>query len=413
MVQRVLTRQTGALPRASVLRVEVAIVGAGIAGCTLAYELASLGVRVAVFDQASIAASSSGRNTGTLLHQPEPQVAAMLARSVQIYQELEAQTFDLELREHPQLLLARDAAQLEAARARAAGLEAGGTLSEFVGADEMAKSFPALAPELAGGFVVPGAWTLHAEAATRAFAEAARQRGAMIRTGQRVGLMLPRRGDRETGLVTDDGLVVADVIVVATGAAVPELLPQVPVAPGRGWLMRTTPLPWALPWIIEEISWSDQVVLGCVTRSPTLADIGRETFGAPVVQAFVLAPQVDGSTFLGASLAPSLRDAVEGVDAPRLLSARACSVAPALGETRITRAWSALRPMTVDGLPIAGRSPVEGVWVHGGHGSLGMQAAPATAEWLAATITGSRHAAPQLAWLPPERLLATQDRPAF
>jgi glycine/D-amino acid oxidase-like deaminating enzyme len=42
--------------------------------------------------------------------------------------------------------------------------------------------------------------------------------------------------------------------------------------------------------------------------------------------------------------------------------------------------------MTPDGLPVA-RQLDENLWVHGGHGSLGMQAAPATARRLAEEMT--------------------------
>jgi glycine/D-amino acid oxidase-like deaminating enzyme len=44
--------------------------------------------------------------------------------------------------------------------------------------------------------------------------------------------------------------------------------------------------------------------------------------------------------------------------------------------------------MTPDGLPLAGAADVEGLLIHGGHASLGMQAAPATAAWLAAWMHG-------------------------
>jgi glycine/D-amino acid oxidase-like deaminating enzyme len=50
---------------------EVIVVGGGIAGTTVARELARRGTRVQLFEQATLAAGASGRNTGTLL-QPAP-----------------------------------------------------------------------------------------------------------------------------------------------------------------------------------------------------------------------------------------------------------------------------------------------------------------------------------------------------
>ena len=63
---------------------EAVVIGGGIAGCTLAYELASRGVGVTVIEQSLIAAESSGRNTGTLLSGPQRAVVEMLDKSVEV-----------------------------------------------------------------------------------------------------------------------------------------------------------------------------------------------------------------------------------------------------------------------------------------------------------------------------------------
>jgi glycine/D-amino acid oxidase-like deaminating enzyme len=52
--------------------------------------------------------------------------------------------------------------------------------------------------------------------------------------------------------------------------------------------------------------------------------------------------------------------------------------------------------MTPDGFPIVGATHREGLYVHGGHGSLGMQSAPATAKQLASHILNSSVIAPWL-----------------
>ena len=57
---------------------DVIVVGGGIAGTTIAWELARRGTRTRLYEQGPLAAGASGRNTGTLLHQIEPAVAAML-----------------------------------------------------------------------------------------------------------------------------------------------------------------------------------------------------------------------------------------------------------------------------------------------------------------------------------------------
>jgi glycine/D-amino acid oxidase-like deaminating enzyme len=58
--------------------------------------------------------------------------------------------------------------------------------------------------------------------------------------------------------------------------------------------------------------------------------------------------------------------------------------------------------MLSDGLPVAGKTAVEGLFVHGGMGSIGMHAAPATARWLVdAVLTSDGN--PTREWLRPDR----------
>jgi glycine/D-amino acid oxidase-like deaminating enzyme len=160
--------------------------------------------------------------------------------------------------------------------------------------------------------------------------------------------------------------------------------------------MRTERLGFDLPWLIEEISWPDQEEVGRAVRLPTFEDIARGNYHRPVLEAFVLVPQLSDGALLGASLAPTLREAVETVDMPQRLATRALRFSNALKSVAIRSAWHAHRPMTPDGFPIVGATHREGVYVHCGHGSLGMQSAPATAKQLASHILNSSVIAPWL-----------------
>jgi glycine/D-amino acid oxidase-like deaminating enzyme len=367
---------------------DVIVVGGGIAGTTVAWELARRGTRVELLEQATLAAGASGRNTGTLLHQVEPVVAAMLRESEERYRELQDGDVDFRWTQREELLLARDPGQLRVVEQKAAILAQQGVATESVAGDDLRAAFPAFSGDVLGGAVLAGASTIEAEPATRAFAEAARRAGATIRTGARVGRILVTDG-RVSGVLTDAGPVAAGAVIVATGPWLTELLPLAPMKPGRGWLMRTQRLDFDVPWIVEEVSWPDQAVLGAAASPTPLADLAAGRLDQPVGECFLLCPLPDGDAFVGASLSTSLRDAVEGIDAPQRMAARALEVAPGLAESvGVTRAWWGLRPMTPDGLPLAGPAEIDGLLIHGGHSSLGMQAAPATAAWLAAWMHG-------------------------
>jgi D-hydroxyproline dehydrogenase subunit beta len=323
-------------------------------------------------------------------------VAAMLRGSVQAYRELPDGT-DVRMTARTELLFARDEERLPATAARAEAFAAQGVGVERLTAEEVRAALPELDLRLVGGYALDGVYTVDAEAATRAFAEAARAAGATVSTGVRVGAVAAG------GLTTDAGPVAADAVVVATGPWMTDLVPGAAVRGGRGWLMRTSRLEFPLPWIVEEDAWPDQVVLGHAAEPVPLGDIAAGAAEEPVAGAFLLCPLPDGDALVGASLSTSLRDAVEGADAPRRIAARALEVAPGLaGAVRVVRAWSGLRPMTPDGLPVVGAAERDGVYLHGGHASLGMQAAPATAAWLAA-LMHSEPTHPTMEELRPDR----------
>ena len=67
----------------------------------------------------------------------------------------------------------------------------------------------------------------------------------------------------------------------------------------------------------------------------------------------------------------------EGVSG--LLNA-ATEVLPALAQAQLQSTWAGLRPGTQDGLPLLGRTDVEGLWLATGHHRNGVLLAPVTAE---------------------------------
>ena len=70
---------------------------------------------------------------------------------------------------------------------------------------------------------------------------------------------------------------------------------------------------------------------------------------------------------------------------------RALDYMPGLSELNAIRTWTGFRATTPDSMPIIGRHPSrEQLWLAVGHEGLGVTTAPATAELLAAQMTGGR-----------------------
>ena len=138
---------------------DVAIVGGGIVGTTLALELARRGMRVVLHEQAGVAAGASGRNSGVVWHPTDPVLEALYLETLRRYRELPglvsdrvpaadpAHGFRLEDTPAGILTLGTDHAALEAAaRAEAEAFPRVGT--RYVAPDELRVLEPGLAPGL-------------------------------------------------------------------------------------------------------------------------------------------------------------------------------------------------------------------------------------------------------------------------
>ncbi len=386
------------------------VIGGGIAGCTLAYELASRGVKTVVIEQAVVAAESSGRNTGTLLSGPQKEVVEMLDASAAIYRELADGPVPFEFAPVGHLLISEDEASFEAAAVMAERYRAAGVAMEKVSGAELARDHRRIGFRIAGGYHVGRAWTLEPMGATHAFAHAARDAGATIVTGLRVAQIRSRNGTVE-GVLTDQGIIAADLVFIANGLWMADLLrrtvgdgplPSLPFTAGRGWLIQLGKLDFELPWIVEELTWPDQEELGRRMSLVALADVAAQRDDQPAVEAICLNPMRGGDARLGASVQPAFRDLLRNTDMPARIAARALRMLPGLGSLHVKNVYPGNRPMLSDGLPVAGGTAVEGLFVHGGMGSIGMAAAPATARWLVdAALSGD--GTPAQAWLRPER----------
>jgi glycine/D-amino acid oxidase-like deaminating enzyme len=216
-----------------------------------------------------------------------------------------------------------------------------------------------------------------------------------------VGQVITRSGRCE-GVLTDAGPLAANAVVLATGPWLQELLPRAPVFAGRGWLLRTGPLDFELPWVLAEMAWPDLDELGRASRPPTLSEVAAGGYDKPVAATVAVVGLPAGGAVIGTSLAPSLREPVEGVEMPSRIARRALELLPGLASVSITAGWYGMRPMSPDGLPLVGATQTDGLFLHAGHGSIGMQAAPATARWLADLVLDAKVPA-ELERLRPDR----------
>lgn len=376
---------------------DIVVVGGGIIGTACAFELADRGASVTLLEKDELAAGASGRNLGYLDTSKDPILAPLARRSLERYAEISADPptpFFLDDEPIGTLAVTIDEDEIEDLRAWAASAQAVGVEVERV--DERVHELePELSPRVLEAYLLHEGHRVDPLALTVCLGTLAREAGATIRH-HCPARRLVGRGDRVTGVVTDDGVLGADAIVLAAGpwssAIARPLGVSLPIASARGWLVHAAPeRPLFHHWIQ---SGARRLLAG---RDPALASepgalmLSMREFGeaaesrdvSPMIQ-----PAPDGSVLTGTSREPSFASEPMDLDVARIVAAQASRLVPALADAPVLATWSGVRPVSPDERPMLGWVR-DGLFVATGHGSEGVILGAGSAEQAAALILGS------------------------
>jgi glycine oxidase len=358
---------------------DAVVVGGGVVGCAVAFELAREGLGVALLERGELAGEASGAAAGMLLPLGEaPGPGPFLAlglRSLALFPALAAELrersgIDPEHEPCGALHVAADPDAAARLAARARTLAAFG--AEWLDASEARGLEPRLGPRTLGAMLARAEAHVRSPLLVRALAAAAAALGARIETGMPV-LGLRREGERVVGVETPAGPVAAARVVLCAGAWSPALAPfPLPVEPVRGQILALE---------------SPRPALGAIVVGPRC----------------YLVPKRDGSVVVGATEERAGFDARVTAAGLAELLAGARELLPALGAASFRGGWAGLRPATPDGLPAVGPAPgAPGLLVAAGHHRNGVLLAPLTARLVADLVFGKS--------LPPEAAALAPDR---
>jgi glycine oxidase len=314
---------------------DVAIVGAGIVGCSIAFELARAGMQVCVLERGGIGEESSTAAAGMLsgqhgvtnlgaryqLHVEARELHAQLAADLR-----ELTGVDVGFCRWGLLELLFTPGEVRAAdRCHAIQTQAGLRV-ERLGREETQTLEPALAPDLLGSIRYVDEAHVHNGRLTIALAEAARRTGAELRSGA-PALALIHEGERIVGVRTPAETVYAETVIVANGAWAGDLIRPLgltlPVKPMRGQMLAVRTVPHAVSQIIY----------------------GHHMY---------LVPRPDGETLIGATVEDvGFRKEVTLAGLEELIQAGR-HIAPGIMDQPVMRTWAGLRPGSPDGLPLVG-----------------------------------------------------------
>ena len=266
------------------------------------------------------------------------------------------------------LQLFRTQKQLDATAKDIAVLQQYGVPFELLDRAGFVRVEPGLADtqhKFVGALRLPNDETGDCHLFTQRLAAMAGTRGARLRYDTAI-IGVEREGDRISGVRTQAGLLNADVVVMALGSYTPLMLKplglRIPVYPVKGYSL-------TLP--IVDVAHAPESTIMDETHKVAVTRLGDRI-------------RVGGTAELaGYSLA--LRE-------PRraTLAHVVSDLFPGAGDLARAEFWCGLRPMTPDGTPIVGPTPLANLLLATGHGTLGWTMAAGTGRVIADLVSGRK-----------------------
>ena len=281
--------------------------------------------------------------------------------------ELRADTgLSFDERQQGTLQLFRTQKQMDAAAKDIEVLRAGGVAFELLDRAGCLAAEPGLrgsADRIVGGLRLPGDETGDCFKFTQGLAAKAAALGVTFRHGVSID-RLNTAGGRITSVTTSQGDVSADAFVLALGSYSPKLVAplglRLPVYPVKGYSI-TMPIVDADRAPVSTVM--DESHKIAITRLGDRIRVG----GMAELAGFDLSLSEKRKR----TLLHSVEDLFGGA-----------------GDTRQTGFWTGLRPMTPDGTPVVGRTPVANLFMNTGHGTLGWTMAAGSGRVLADIVSG-------------------------
>jgi glycine oxidase len=360
------------------LKYDVLIVGGGIVGCSVAYHLGKLGLRVALVERGEIAGEASLAGAGMLAaldgaseiyahtEQASPFLQLCLA-GLRYYRNLDQQLkqetgIDIGLVKAPMLRLAFSEQDVIALQARLAQQQRFLSGLQWFDGESARAIEPLLSSTVLGVLASPHEYNVSAPRLTQAYACGAALHGVHIFTGRSADRLLLQKM-RIAGIETNQGQIHAEHVVLAAGA-------------------------WTARWHTQTVSPIIFPVKGqMLALQAPLGQPLRHTLYSHKLG--YLVPKADGSIYVGATSEHiGFRKTVNAAGIATLL-ATVAEVAPKLLEGSFERSWTGLRPGSADGLPLLGGCRSRpGLWLASGHFRDGILLGPLTGHILAELIQG-------------------------
>ncbi len=356
---------------------DVAVVGGGIVGLSIAYCCAKAGLRVVVLDEGDDHRKASWATAGIIGAQPFEQAKTPFTRLLGLggklhaiwAQELRELTgIDVGYRRCGLIEFARDETEAHALRSAAGHYRAHGIDWQELSPQRLAELEPAVQHDYVSAYLVPATAQARPPAVLAALRVACSMLGATFFTpsGTVVGFLV--HGERVDGVVTVTGPVYAEATVVAAGAWSGPLLSRL-----------------GLRFDTEPVRGQVCLLAGPVGLVRHILMVGRR----------YIVPRFDGLYLVGSTQERVGYDGSVTAHGVGHLLAFACALCPPLADAKLHRTWAGLRPGNPDGKPFIGPVPgYERLFIAAGHLRSGFVTGPATGLVMKQLIVGEEPEVP-------------------
>jgi 4-methylaminobutanoate oxidase (formaldehyde-forming) len=360
---------------------EVVVVGGGVSGASLAYQLTRLGkTDVILLERGKLTSGTSWHAAGLIMQLRSSHAMTDLSHSnAAVYAGLEADSGQATgFKQNGTLALARNSERLYELRRAATLAKSYGIEARVMGPGEALDHYPAMdAARIEGALYIPKDGQLNPVDAVMAFIAGAKKRGARVFEDS-PALGLERQPSGGYRVQTPNGAVVCDCLVLACGLWTRDLAAQlgacVPLYPCEHFYVVTEPLELATPDL------------------PVLRDTDgyvyiKEDAGRLLIGAFE--PDAKALPMEKLPADPQFVELPEDWDHFALPYGKAMEIIPALETAGIAKFMNGPESFTPDSLFALGELPgLPGCFVSAGYNSEGFEMAPgassALAEWIVA-----------------------------
>ncbi len=351
---------------------DTVVIGGGVVGCSIAYQLAKSGQRnVVIVEKSQVASGASGRCPGGFRHQwaTEADIRLMTASITMLTglrEDLDSPQ-DLEIRQYGYLLLAETEDEMEQFRKNVALQRSLGIPVEMLNPQQVTEVAPGLnTDDILGATFCRWDGRASPYLITHAYAAAAKRLGVEINVGTTV-TGLRTDGEKIAAVITDHGVIETRQVVCVAGTASRRIAQMVgadvPITPARRQML----IPAAIKQPIWPAILSHHVV-------------------------FFQTPRGDAVYAGGSSGPEDMTESDANTRAPYLSTIQAMSrLMPRYNPVKVVRLWAGTYDMSPDAHPIVGPLPgVEGFYMAAGFSGHGFMMAPVVGKVMAEMLIGQQ-----------------------